>query len=109
MKIKKYIKIENDQITEISLEPAAGFIEFDCQDSSLSVYLVNGQLVESRWDPNKYTSEQIALYELVEEQDKARQYLASTDWYAVRKAETGKAIPAEVLERRQLARQLLSS
>jgi hypothetical protein len=31
-------------------------------------------------------------------------YLASTDWYVVRQAETGKAIPADVLELRAAAR-----
>jgi len=39
----------------------------------------------------------------------AREYLNSTDWYAARLAETGQAIPADVLEQRQAARQLLSS
>ncbi len=35
-------------------------------------------------------------------------YLASTDWYAVRLAETGKAIPDEVLKGRQAARDRIS-
>jgi hypothetical protein len=34
----------------------------------------------------------------------ARVYLASTDWYVIRKQETGEAIPADVLELRQKAR-----
>lgn len=37
----------------------------------------------------------------------ARQYLASTDWYVIRLQETGKAIPAEVLDARQKARDLI--
>ena len=34
----------------------------------------------------------------------ARAYLASTDWYVVRKAETGVEIPADVLAASQAAR-----
>jgi len=35
-------------------------------------------------------------------------YLASTDWYATRLAETGKAIPTEILTSRQSARDRIS-
>ena len=35
-------------------------------------------------------------------------YLASTDWYATRLAETGKAIPPEILTSRQSARDRIS-
>lgn len=34
----------------------------------------------------------------------ARDYLTATDWYVIRKLETGKEIPADVLEKRQAAR-----
>lgn len=34
----------------------------------------------------------------------ARAYLASTDWYVVRKAETGEAIPQDILDARAAAR-----
>ena len=36
--------------------------------------------------------------------DEAKRYLAETDWYASRKAETGKAIPDDVLAKRVQAR-----
>jgi len=36
-------------------------------------------------------------------------YLTSTDWYATRLAETGKAIPDEILTERQKARDRISS
>ena len=36
--------------------------------------------------------------------DNARAYLASTDWYVVRFAETGVAIPQDILVARQAAR-----
>lgn len=36
-------------------------------------------------------------------------YLDSTDWLVVRHAETGKEIPADVLKKRQAARDVLSS
>jgi len=35
-------------------------------------------------------------------------YLTSTDWYATRLAETGKAIPDEILTARQAARERIS-
>jgi hypothetical protein len=45
---------------------------------------------------------------LAAEKAKAQAYLASTDWYVVRHAETGKAIPADVMDARAKARELLS-
>jgi len=36
-------------------------------------------------------------------------YLTSTDWYATRLAETGKAIPEEILTERQAARDKISA
>ena len=35
-------------------------------------------------------------------------YLSSTDWYATRMAETGKAIPEEIIAERQTARDRIS-
>lgn len=35
-------------------------------------------------------------------------YLSSTDWYATRLAETGKAIPEEIISERQKARDRIS-
>lgn len=35
---------------------------------------------------------------------KARQYLAETDWYVIRRTETGDEIPQEILDRRAAAR-----
>jgi hypothetical protein len=35
-------------------------------------------------------------------------YLSSTDWYAVRKAETGKAVPEDVILARQQSRDRIS-
>jgi hypothetical protein len=37
------------------------------------------------------------------------QYLAETDWYVTRKFETGKAIPQEVLIKRQTAREAIQN
>ncbi len=36
--------------------------------------------------------------------EQARKYLASTDWYVIRKEETGTAIPQEILDARVAAR-----
>jgi hypothetical protein len=55
------------------------------------------------------TAAQVEESQRLHAQYQAREYLKSTDWYASRRAETGQAIPAEVLAQRQSARQLLSS
>jgi len=39
----------------------------------------------------------------------ALSYLASTDWYVVRKAETGEAIPAAIAKARQEAREAVNN
>lgn len=36
-------------------------------------------------------------------------YLTSTDWYATRMAETGKAIPEKIIEKRRAARDRISA
>ena len=38
----------------------------------------------------------------------ADEYLRKTDWYVIRKAENGKAIPEEVLEKREKCREIIS-
>ena len=36
-------------------------------------------------------------------------YLASTDWMIIRRAETGKSVPREVLDKRKAAREALEN
>lgn len=50
------------------------------------------------------TEEQIAAGEPIRKKISAIQYLKDTDWYAARKAETGKAIPDDILTKRAQAR-----
>lgn len=50
------------------------------------------------------TAEQIAAGESIRKKISAIQYLKETDWYAARKAETGKAIPDDILTKRAQAR-----
>lgn len=105
----KYIKIENNQIVELALEAKEGFIPVECKDNTADLFLVNGEIVEGFYNPNEFTAEQIAQFELNDRRYAAREYLNKTDWYAARLAETGTAIPETVLEQRQAARTLLSS
>ena len=51
------------------------------------------------------TAEEIANNLVAMENYEARKYLADTDWYVTRKAETGKAIPDDILTKRQEARE----
>lgn len=50
------------------------------------------------------TQAQIDEAETIIAKKRARQYLAETDWYVTRKAETGTAIPDDVLTKRAQAR-----
>ena len=51
-----------------------------------------------------FSSEVIAESNRASKRAAAKEYLSRTDWYAVRKAETGKAIPSDVLTKREQAR-----
>ena len=51
------------------------------------------------------TAEEIANNLVASENYAARKYLAETDWYVTRKAETGKAIPDDIATKRQEARE----
>ena len=50
------------------------------------------------------TAEDIANNLVASQNYDARKYLADTDWYVTRKAETGKAIPTDILTKREEAR-----
>lgn len=56
---------------------------------------------------SRKSDEQIAEQTLAEAQASAAEYLRSTDWYVTRLAETGKAIPEDVLASRAEARLVL--
>jgi len=44
---------------------------------------------------------------VIDLQEQARAYLASTDWYIIRRADTGRAVPEDVVANRAAARELL--
>jgi len=55
-------------------------------------------------NPPKPSKAEIGRQEKRVKAHAAKRYLSETDWYVHRKAETGKEIPTEVLERREQAR-----
>ena len=55
------------------------------------------------------TAEEIANNLVASENYLARKYLAETDWYVTRKAETGKDIPDDIVTKRQEARAKVKS
>lgn len=64
-------------------------------------YDVNGNLIRSEVvDP--------AVLQIMKNESNLA-YLAETDWYVVRKSETGKAIPEEILTKRQAARAAINN
>ena len=50
------------------------------------------------------TPEQVAETQAIYLKRAAKQYLKDTDWYAIRKAETGKDIPTDIKTKRAQAR-----
>ena len=50
------------------------------------------------------TDEDIAIMERNKLRTSAKKYLSETDWYVTRNAETGKAVPDEILAKRAQAR-----
>lgn len=53
------------------------------------------------------SDEQIAAMQAAEAEQEALRYLAETDWYVVRFAETGREIPVEVLQKRAECRNIV--
>lgn len=82
---------------EITTEEHQALLEGQSQGKIISADK-NGKPVLK--DPPPPTAEELQAQKNAE----ARAYLASTDWYVVRKAETGQEIPADVLQKRQEAR-----
>ena len=82
---------------EITAEEHAALLEGQSQGKIIYADK-NGKPVLK--DPPPPTAEELQAQANAE----ARAYLASTDWYVVRKAETGTEIPADILAKRQAAR-----
>ena len=87
--------------------PKFGWIPFtaspdDCEQSGPEIHarITLGEAGEIapyvEPEPAPPTPEQLAA--------EARAYLASTDWYVVRRSETGEPIPRDVMEKRAAAR-----
>lgn len=55
------------------------------------------------------TLEQLDIYFLEVQANQAREYLKETDWYIIRKIDSGVEIPPEVITKRQQSRELISS
>lgn len=75
-------------------------VEMDSEGNIVSTTQVPAEyeVIEEEYDPEAGRQEAEAL-----------QYLASTDWYVVRFAETGVIVPIEILEARKLARERASA
>ena len=69
----------------------------DCQD-------VLAWIAEGNTPTPEFTDAEIAANTQAELNVTSRTYLASTDWYITRKAETGDAVPSEITTLRTAAR-----
>ena len=108
---------ENENVNEdFTPLPAPKFVEIQHEDGSVEYRAENideldaiGAEYDAKATRIELTEEQLAESILNQQKHEAREYLKLTDWYAARLAETSTAIPEEILEKRQAARQLLSS
>ena len=77
------------------------------EDAFLDSVVQEGDTVQDMpvLERDEPTAEEIANNLVAMENYEARRYLAETDWYVTRKAETGKAIPDDILTKRQEARE----
>ena len=103
---------KGDQTLEAGIKPTLSF-EYEAlmYDGIGGAYRANNA-------DNELTAEQITEIEAFiasvtpdateQANMEARIYLAETDWYVVRKFETGKAIPQEVLVKRAEAREAIT-
>ena len=91
----------------IKIEHADGSVEYVHKDADAMTAAVDE--IAKKAPPIIFTKEQLEESMLAYNKHEAIEYLKSTDWYAARLAETGTAIPEDILEKRQAARQLLSS
>ena len=72
----------------------------DCQE--VLAYIEGGGTVE-----DEFTPQELAQHEQNTINSEALAYLSSTDWYIVRNQEVGAVIPADVLTKRQAAREAI--
>lgn len=101
----KYAKIVNEKTkacdvglgTNTEFYKSIGMTEMDVEQAYDGSWYVKGHC------PSK--SKEILIQERIDELEK---YLYDTDWYTLRYAETGKEIPADVLQARQEARDEIS-
>jgi hypothetical protein len=90
----KYYKNENNQVY--------AFEDDGSQDAFIPDHLTPIAEAEAMWVTNPPpTAEKIQAKANAD----SRAYLASTDWYVVRFAETGVEIPSDILAARQAARE----
>jgi hypothetical protein len=61
-------------------------------------------LSEGNTPEPEFTEEEIAKQELDKQISEAKQYLASTDWYIIRYADSGKEVPSDIKIKREEAR-----
>ena len=66
-------------------------------------------IAEGNTPEPEYTDAEIAANAQAEINSENRAYLASTDWYVTRKADSGEAVPSDIAEARAAARLLINS
>lgn len=72
---------------------------------------VKGELPDDHYEPcfgKPGEFEYVDVDDRFDDMNNAKQYLLDTDWYVVRKMDTGIAVPEEIEKKRQEARELIS-
>lgn len=103
-----FLGYQNDKIvfvtnTQEELENLPCVTLDKIEETSNEYILHNGEYIL------KSEAEILQNQEEIEKQiEELQKYLDETDWYVARKAETGKEIPLEIVEKRQEARNTIS-
>lgn len=102
----KYAKIENEQTRTVSIGTGTNHAFY--QSIGMTMMDVEQSDVDGQWYVAGYAPRKSEAQKRNEEAAariaELQAYLSATDWYAVRYAETGVAIPEEVKAQRQAAR-----
>ena len=81
-----------------------GLMSVPKADGNIEYELIKQWLSEGNIPEPEFTEEELAKQELDKQISEAKQYLASTDWYIIRYADSGKEVPSDIKIKREEAR-----
>ena len=102
MTVKNQAEIDNPTVLTGYLVDDNMSVPLD--DGNRHYKMVQEWIAEGNIPEEAYTQSEIDAHIKNVEVNKALAYLSDTDWYTARKIDTGKAIPSDVVTKREIAR-----